>query len=208
MNSNTEDLDVILEFLEEQQHLFACCQGHDFRPDYLNPNVSPPDQKFNAHVDGFLPVNNYGAERYGNSKLTSPKYTQIPASYPNVLIKDEPSDCRKFYHNRKESKRKKMRLFQFVFEMLENPNMRHCIYWVQPSTGVFQFSSKNKEELAKMWGLRKGNRKVMTYQKMARALRNYSRTGEIKKVKRKLTYQFGDHVLKSLGEALQTYSYE
>uniref|UniRef100_A0A670J687 Spi-B transcription factor n=1 Tax=Podarcis muralis TaxID=64176 RepID=A0A670J687_PODMU len=49
--------------------------------------------------------------------------------------------------------------------------------------------------LAHRWGQQKGNRKKMTYQKMARALRNYSKTGEIRKVKKKLTYQFGTTLL-------------
>uniref|UniRef100_A0AAY4CNF9 Transcription factor Spi-C n=1 Tax=Denticeps clupeoides TaxID=299321 RepID=A0AAY4CNF9_9TELE len=88
--------------------------------------------------------------------------------------------------------KRKQRLFQFLYEMLQNPEMRSCIWWVQSTSGTFQFSSQNKEQLAQMWGRRKGNRKTMTYQKMARALRNYSRTGEICKVKRKLTYQFNE----------------
>ncbi|XP_036390293.1 transcription factor Spi-B [Megalops cyprinoides] len=94
--------------------------------------------------------------------------------------------------------KKKERLFQFLYEMLQNPDMRSCIWWVQSGDGTFQFSSQNKEKLAQMWGRRKGNRKTMTYQKMARALRNYSRTGEICKVKRKLTYQFNEGTLRGL----------
>ncbi|KAK7884254.1 hypothetical protein WMY93_027377 [Mugilogobius chulae] len=96
------------------------------------------------------------------------------------------------------SGKRKERLFQFLFEMLQTPSMRSCIWWVQSSTGTFQFSSQNKERLAQLWGRRKGNRKTMTYQKMARALRNYSRTGEIQKVKRKLTYRFDETTLKGL----------
>ncbi|CAB1424335.1 unnamed protein product [Pleuronectes platessa] len=94
--------------------------------------------------------------------------------------------------------KRKERLFQFLFEMLQTPSMRSCIWWVQSSSGTFQFSSQNKERLAQLWGRRKGNRKTMTYQKMARALRNYSRTGEIQKVKRKLTYQFDEKTLRGL----------
>lgn len=94
--------------------------------------------------------------------------------------------------------KRKERLFQFLFEMLQTPSMRSCIWWVQSSAGTFQFSSQNKERLAQLWGRRKGNRKTMTYQKMARALRNYSRTGEIQKVKRKLTYQFDEKTLRGL----------
>ncbi|XP_007568944.1 transcription factor PU.1 isoform X4 [Poecilia formosa] len=96
------------------------------------------------------------------------------------------------------SGKRKERLFQFLFEMLQTPSMRSCIWWVQSSSGTFQFSSQNKESLAQLWGRRKGNRKTMTYQKMARALRNYSRTGEIHKVKRKLTYRFDEKTLKGL----------
>ncbi|KAL1020487.1 hypothetical protein UPYG_G00000710 [Umbra pygmaea] len=96
------------------------------------------------------------------------------------------------------SGKKKERLFHFLFEMLQTPSMRSCIWWVQASSGTFQFSSQNKERLAQLWGRRKGNRKTMTYQKMARALRNYSRTGEISKVKRKLTYQFNERTLRAL----------
>ncbi|KAM7411833.1 hypothetical protein PAMA_021691 [Pampus argenteus] len=98
------------------------------------------------------------------------------------------------------SGKRKERLFQFLFEMLQTPAMRSCIWWVQSSSGTFQFSSQNKERLAQMWGRRKGNRKTMTYQKMARALRNYSRTGEIQKVKRKLTYRFDEKTLRGLQE--------
>ncbi|KAG9269921.1 Friend leukemia integration 1 transcription factor-like [Astyanax mexicanus] len=94
--------------------------------------------------------------------------------------------------------KRKERLFQFLYEMLQSPDMRSCIWWVQSTNGTFQFSSQNKEKLAEMWGKRKGNRKTMTYQKMARALRNYSRTGEICKVKRKLTYQFTERTLRGL----------
>ncbi|KAK5923731.1 hypothetical protein CgunFtcFv8_000674 [Champsocephalus gunnari] len=96
------------------------------------------------------------------------------------------------------SGKRKERLFQFLFEMLQTPSMRSCIWWLQSSSGTFQFSSENKERLAQLWGKRKGNRKTMTYQKMARALRNYSRTGEIKKVKRKLTYRFDEKTLRGL----------
>ncbi|XP_073427078.1 transcription factor Spi-B-like [Dendrobates tinctorius] len=92
--------------------------------------------------------------------------------------------------------RKKVRLYKFLLELLQNGDMRDCIWWLDRERGTFQFSSKHKELLAHRWGQQKGNRKKMTYQKMARALRNYGKTGEIRKVKKKLTYQF-DSVLLS-----------
>ncbi|XP_070429773.1 transcription factor Spi-C-like [Equus przewalskii] len=94
--------------------------------------------------------------------------------------------------------RKKLRLFDYLHESLCNPEMASCIQWVDENRGIFQFISKNKEKLAQLWGKRKGNRKTMTYQKMARALRNYERTGEITKIRRKLTYQFSEAILQRL----------
>ncbi|XP_028256348.1 transcription factor Spi-C [Parambassis ranga] len=93
---------------------------------------------------------------------------------------------------------RKVRLFHFLFEMLEDPNMAHCVSWVPTATGVFHFSSRNKDQVAALWGQRKGNKRPMTYQKMSRALRNYARSGEIFKVKKKLTYQFSQDTLRSL----------
>ncbi|XP_063073892.1 transcription factor Spi-C [Engraulis encrasicolus] len=92
--------------------------------------------------------------------------------------------------------------------MLETPDMAHCVSWVPSSSsatgssgssGVFCFSSQHKETVARLWGHRKGNRRPMTYQKMSRALRNYSQSGEILKVKRKLTYRFSYDTLRTLG---------
>ncbi|XP_028669369.1 transcription factor Spi-B-like [Erpetoichthys calabaricus] len=93
------------------------------------------------------------------------------------------------------SSNKKLRLYQFLLTLLRSGEMRDCVWWVDRERGTFQFSSKHKEELAHRWGQQKGNRKTMTYQKMARALRNYGKTGEILKVKKKLTYQFDKTLL-------------
>ncbi|KAF7663253.1 hypothetical protein LDENG_00215560 [Lucifuga dentata] len=96
------------------------------------------------------------------------------------------------------SNKKKIRLYQFLLDLLRNGDMSDSIWWVDQDKGIFQFSTKHKEALANHWGMEKGNRKKMTYQKMARALRNYGKTGEIKKVKKKLTYQFSEEVLRNL----------
>ncbi|KAL2103111.1 hypothetical protein ACEWY4_002279 [Coilia grayii] len=104
--------------------------------------------------------------------------------------------------SRNRKGRKKLRLFEYLHEALHDANMVDSIQWTDRGSGTFHFVSKNKEKLAECWGRRKGNRKTMTYQKMARALRNYSRTGEIVKVRRKLTYQFNPHILQRLGAPL------
>lgn len=99
---------------------------------------------------------------------------------------------------RRDTNKKKIRLYQFLLDLLVKGDMSDSIWWVDQDKGIFQFSTKHKEALASHWGVQKGNRKKMTYQKMARALRNYGKTGEIKKIKKKLTYQFSEEVLRNL----------
>uniref|UniRef100_A0A8C7KYE9 Spi-2 proto-oncogene n=1 Tax=Oncorhynchus kisutch TaxID=8019 RepID=A0A8C7KYE9_ONCKI len=99
---------------------------------------------------------------------------------------------------------RKVCLFHFLFEMLENLGMAHCVSWVPVAAdGGFRFSSRNKEQVAALWGQRKGNRRPMTYQKMSRALRNHTQSGEIFKVKKKLTYQFSRPTLSALRKCHQ-----
>ncbi|KAM9402505.1 transcription factor Spi-C-like isoform 1-T3 [Salvelinus alpinus] len=129
-------------------------------------------------------------------------------SWPHVVPYDSlgPSvtmDYPQFYsiapQPRNGKGRKKLRLYEYLHEALGDPNTADSIQWTDRGSGTFHFISKNKEKLAECWGKRKGNRKTMTYQKMARALRNYSRTGEIVKVRRKLTYQFNPSIIQRLG---------
>ncbi|KAM7414746.1 hypothetical protein PAMA_019518 [Pampus argenteus] len=111
---------------------------------------------------------------------------------------EDESEDRRHLSLRKDTNKKKIRLYQFLLNLLKNGEMNDSIWWLDQDKGIFQFSTKHKEALASHWGTQKGNRKQMTYQKMARALRNYGKTGEIKKVKKKLTYQFSEEVLQSL----------
>ncbi|XP_058499354.1 transcription factor PU.1 [Solea solea] len=164
---------------EEQAPPIACPSCHDNQWDhvafsyetsaYIDSDSQSSCSQYQEYQDSASPSSESGGRKDGDSLILSPL-----------------------------SGKRKERLFQFLFEMLQTPSMRSCIWWVQSSSGTFQFSSQNKERLAQLWGRRKGNRKTMTYQKMARALRNYSRTGEIQKVKRKLTYQFDEKTLQGL----------
>ncbi|XP_056881695.1 transcription factor PU.1b isoform X1 [Takifugu flavidus] len=116
---------------------------------------------------------------------------RAPCSTPDLGKKKKSSGL----HTQFRGNKKKIRLYQFLLDLLRNGDMKDSIWWVDRDKGTFQFSSKHKEALAHRWGIQKGNRKKMTYQKMARALRNYGKTGEVKKIKKKLTYQFSDEVL-------------
>ncbi|XP_045893243.1 transcription factor PU.1a [Micropterus dolomieu] len=111
---------------------------------------------------------------------------------------DEFEDHNNSSFRKDTNNKKKIRLYQFLLDLLRNGDMSDSIWWVDQDKGIFQFSTKHKEVLASHWGIQKGNRKKMTYQKMARALRNYGKTGEIIKVKKKLTYQFSELVLRNL----------
>lgn len=134
----------------------------------------------------------YPSEDFTSQTLGSLAYAPYPSpvlSEEEDILLDSPA------LEVSDSARKKLRLYQFLLELLLRGDMRECVWWVEPGAGVFQFSSKHKELLARRWGQQKGNRKRMTYQKLARALRNYAKTGEIRKVKRKLTYQFDSALL-------------
>ncbi|XP_022082877.1 uncharacterized protein LOC110975067 [Acanthaster planci] len=91
-----------------------------------------------------------------------------------------------------KQKRSQPILYKFILGHLNNPNMRDKLEWVNKQSGIFRFHSARKEEFAEMWGRYKGNREQMTYQNMARALRNYTRgkTKIMERVKRKLHYKF------------------
>ncbi|XP_054862796.1 transcription factor Spi-B [Amphiprion ocellaris] len=191
------DLEVILEFLEEYyrqtaaenvnkvcwtggvpvdetcEQRWTCCEP---------PSIRPALQPFLAQDASPALSQNTTATLSERGPLPNCVSTRQSTKHPATAARSG----------------KKVRLFHFLFEMLEDPNMAHCVSWVPAATGVFRFSSRNKDQVAALWGQRKGNKRPMTYQKMSRALRNYARSGEIFKVKKKLTYQFSRDTLMSL----------
>ncbi|XP_070539588.1 uncharacterized protein [Ptychodera flava] len=96
-------------------------------------------------------------------------------------------------------KKKRKHLWQFLLEHLDGGEFKHCVRWINRSKGLFRFVSKEKETIAKQWGKEKGHKKIMTYQKMARALRNYyTKKTLMEKCDGKLHYKFRpDQVLKT-----------
>ncbi|XP_040886595.1 transcription factor Spi-C [Toxotes jaculatrix] len=191
------DLEVILEFLEE----------------YYRQNTGENVDKvsFTAGMDErSAPMDEASCEQRWtcyeppNIKPAPQPFLAPPALCQNTTATlSEHGSLPNFVSTRQSTKHqatatgsgRKVRLFHFLFEMLEDPNMAHCVSWVPAGAGVFRFSSRNKDQVAALWGQRKGNKRPMTYQKMSRALRNYARSGEIFKVKKKLTYQFSRDTL-------------
>ncbi|XP_051248787.1 transcription factor Spi-C [Dicentrarchus labrax] len=192
MNSFQEtqsDLEVILEFLEEY---YKQTTGENVDKVHWTADKESCEQRWMCYE----PLNIKPALQPLLAQDGQPTLSQNTTatlcergSLPNFVSTRQPTKPTLVGSGRK------VRLFHFLFEMLEDPNMAHCVYWVPASTGVFRFSSTNKDQVAALWGQRKGNKRPMTYQKMSRALRNYARSGEIFKVKKKLTYQFGRDTL-------------
>ncbi|KAL6116723.1 uncharacterized protein ACO6RY_14680 [Pungitius sinensis] len=202
MNSFQEtqsDLEVILEFLEEyyRQHT----GGHG--DDAYSTAAGPADERSAPAYEG-SPHWTLDGEQTGVKAAPQPLPPRDPppglghnpaAAAAAALCEQVSCASARQPDKHTAGSGRKVRLFHFLFEMLEDPSMAHCVSWVPAAAGVFRFSSTNKHQVAALWGQRKGNKRPMTYQKMSRALRNYSRSGEIFKVKKKLTYEFSRETL-------------
>ncbi|KAM9327989.1 DNA-binding protein Ets97D isoform 2-T2 [Pholidichthys leucotaenia] len=193
------DLEVILEFLEEYHK-----QNSEVNGVAMGERCVPVEEpNWTSHEPPVI-------KSATQSILTQDAPAMLRQSTTETL--SECGSLPKFTSKRQSTKHptaaarsgRRVRLFHFLFEMLENPNMAHCLSWVPAAAGVFRFSSKNKDQVAALWGKTKGNKRPMTYQKMSRALRNYARSGEIFKVKKKLTYQFSIDTLMSLQKCRRT----
>ncbi|KAA0721029.1 Transcription factor [Triplophysa tibetana] len=196
------DLEVILEFLEEHYRQESgkkslwpnakdlCATSTTEVVDTSEKNFSFALEQEKVHLDLSAPVAqqikaNSSSDAGTNQALVFPDGSNGPVL--NALKRPE----RPLTQNTTPEKTSKpLASITPAQKVLEDPNMAHCVSWVPASTGVFRFSARHKERVAELWGQRKGNRMPMTYQKMSRALRNYARSGEIIKVKKKLTYQF------------------
>ncbi|KAM7378350.1 hypothetical protein PAMA_013312 [Pampus argenteus] len=196
------DLEVILEFLEEY---YRQNSGENADKVYWTAGVPVDEASCEQRWMSYESLNIKPALQ-PSLALDAP-----PALSQNTATLSERGSLPNFVSTIQSTKHqataagsgRKVRLFHFLFEMLENPAMAHCVSWVPAASGVFRFSSRNKDQIAALWGQRKGNKRPMTYQKMSRALRNYARTGEIFKVKKKLTYQFSPNTLMSLQKCHQ-----
>lgn len=81
----------------------------------------------------------------------------------------------------------KPRLYNFLLELLRDPESYPCIEWVDEAQGVFKFLDSAK--IAGLWGHRK-NKPNMKYENFARSLRTYIAKGILTKPRNKLVYQF------------------
>ncbi|KAK2834668.1 hypothetical protein Q7C36_015369 [Tachysurus vachellii] len=209
------DLEVILEFLEEhcRQEMRGQWENANF---HVNQQILGDDYGvLSHHVDSLQVLSSTKAQQATGPQVKESGFDSAELRESVMSIEEAlntPADeespfgqhvspeesAQSSPSSTPAGRGKKLRLFHFLFEMLEDPGMAHCLSWVPASVGVFRFSSTYKEHVAALWGQRKGNRRPMTYQKMSRALRNYTRSGEIIKVRKKLTYQFSGTTLSTL----------
>ncbi|KAK3932212.1 ETS homologous factor [Frankliniella fusca] len=84
----------------------------------------------------------------------------------------------------------KGRLWQFILELLLDPDNQYesIIRWEDKQDGVFSFVDGHKA--AELWGKRKHREKEMTYEKMSRTMRTY-KNGAFASHPRRLFYKFG-----------------
>lgn len=80
-------------------------------------------------------------------------------------------------------------LWQFVKDLLNQPQHSGAIHWVDRDQGIFKIVDSVR--VAELWGKRK-NRPAMNFDKLSRSLRQYYKKGIMKKTSRpqRLVYQF------------------
>ncbi|XP_068595586.1 transcription factor PU.1a [Brachionichthys hirsutus] len=185
-----------LQSVSPHQLLAPYCYSNELLPLHLDPPLRP------LSVSPQIPYYTPSLYQYQPSAMPDHYYSEVEQRRmsPPLEVSDEEEEfevdkASSFYKD--TSNKKKIRLYQFLLDLLRNGDMSDSIWWVDQDKGIFQFSTKHKDVLASHWGIQKGNRKRMTYQKMARALRNYGKTGEVTKIKKKLTYQFSEAVLRN-----------
>ncbi|XP_077998799.1 uncharacterized protein LOC144451770 [Glandiceps talaboti] len=92
-------------------------------------------------------------------------------------------------------RRKKKILWKFLMYHLHGGDLGYCMQWVDKTRGIFRFISKHKEVIAIQWGKQKGHKNTMTYQKMARALRDYTKKRVMERCRGKLHYKFSSEFI-------------
>ncbi|CAF5122883.1 unnamed protein product, partial [Rotaria sp. Silwood1] len=82
-------------------------------------------------------------------------------------------------------------LHEFLRQLLDNPNYSYVAAYVDKRKGIFKFYEKSTA--AELWQHVKGRNsdRVMTYDKLARAIRYYYSTGIIRPTPGRFTFEFG-----------------
>lgn len=86
-------------------------------------------------------------------------------------------------------------LWEFIRDLLKEPNNQNLITWEDRDKGIFRLIQS--AEVAKLWGQKKNNKRLMNYEKMSRSLRYSRKEGYFMDIPRdgsypkKLCFRFG-----------------
>ncbi|XP_055997335.1 transcription factor ETV7-like isoform X6 [Ostrea edulis] len=150
-------------------------------PGILSPAPSPSDTGSGSDVDS--------CTEYDDRMTCRNPMQASQLNYMNQLRPTIPtgSDLVPFLRS-KESGMNCRLLWEFIYQLLQNPYYKEYVCWEKLDDYVFRIN--NPTGLAQLWGHQK-NRTNMTYEKLSRALRYYYRMNIIKKVSgKRLTYKF------------------
>ncbi len=94
-------------------------------------------------------------------------------------------------------RRRAPRLYEFLRYLLEKPQYASYASYIDKSAGVFQIHQPS--EVATLWEKIKSRqaKQPMTYEKFARAIRWYYKSGIMVKTNARYTFQFGTCVLET-----------
>lgn len=86
-------------------------------------------------------------------------------------------------------------LWEFIRDLLKDPDHKNLITWEDRDKGIFRMIKSG--EVAKLWGEKKKNKRLMNYEKMSRSLRYSRKEGYFMEIPRdgsypkKLCFRFG-----------------
>lgn len=131
------------------------------------------------------------------SPVGSPLSTYNETEKQQIVVKTEPSDVTTTKTQRRKRGPKPpvkyrgdgpIQLWQFLLELLIDPNCGNLIKWTQDED--YEFKILQPTTVAKMWGKKK-NKPTMNYEKLSRGLRYYYGKNVIEKVHgKRYVYQF------------------
>ncbi|CAF0886139.1 unnamed protein product [Rotaria sordida] len=113
------------------------------------------------------------------------KQNRILSNLPHIDVREW------FVTDETSGRSRRPLLHEFLRQLLNNKNYSHIATYIDRSKGIFRFYQKNTA--AELWQRVKGRNSdsVMTYEKLARAIRYYYSSGIIHPTPGRFTFQFG-----------------
>merc|ERR1712141_190599 len=167
-------------------------ENNDFEEEY-QPESSTSDEDFNSTSSD----EDYEPDEPQKKSQPQKRISKKPAKYQSTdeEYHTSESETEEQTEKRRVQCRKAPNIAHWLLTLLDENSS--AIGWTHNSHGEFKILDQKK--LAKMWGERKGNKR-MTYNNVARTMRYHykkSRGQELEVVNRKLVYKFSKKFLES-----------